>query len=72
MHNRTPFFNGWFHSSLICRFGKIVAIRPTCVISIHVKFLFHFIGISRAGRGAWNTGNCWTWSKSLIGSENTK
>lgn len=40
--------------------------------SIHVKFLFHFIGISRAGRGAWNTGNCWTWSKSLIGSENTK
>lgn len=48
-----------------------LAIR-SCLISIHVKFLFHFIGISRACRRAWDTGHCWTWSKSLIGSQNTK
>ena len=48
-----------------------LAIR-SCLISIHVKFLFHFLGISRAGWGAWDIGHCWTWSKSLIGLENTE
>ena len=44
----------------------------SCLIPIHVKFLFHFIGIYRAGWGAWDIGHCWTWSKSLIGLENTE